>query len=147
MRISICGTGPTFRVNFGGNLSVRLRPVHGEEGRFLALSDTRHYCHTCGVRFTRKADGVCQRCGNQAEPVPYMVDVTENRGRTKCSCESFTCNRRDEPPEGAVMEPCKHGAAALVLFGFIKAAQLSEQHGKAAERQAARREEPEDEPL
>lgn len=116
-----------YRVDNAENFSVRLEPVHGEEGRFHAFSQTQFRCLTClgdadsKRTFTRRnGDGICQRCKQPGEPVVYLVDVVENRGRTKCSCENYTCNRRDIVTFDA-LTPCKHGAAALMLFGHFKA--------------------------
>jgi hypothetical protein len=130
MRVLLADKAPTFRVESGTLFSVRLTPVQGEIGRFIAHSDTRFYCPTCGVKFTRKKDNVCQRCGTVADSVTYMVDVAENNGRTKCSCESFTCHKRDEQPQDVLLAPCKHGNAALFLFGYLKARALAAMNGK-----------------
>ena len=120
MRIVVENTdGPVYRVT-GEALSVRLEPIHGEEGRFHAFSDSRFVCQACAIQYTRKVGNCCKRCGNPGEPVAYLVDVVENAGRTKCSCESFTCHRRDVVTAEA-LNPCKHGAAALMLFGHFKA--------------------------
>jgi len=130
MRVILQDSTPTFRVENGTLFSVRLAPVQGEEGRFIAHSDTRFYCRRCGVKFSRKKDNVCQRCGDDGESVTYMVDVAENNGRSKCSCESFTCNKRDAQPQDVLLAPCKHGNAALFLYGYMMARKLAQIHGK-----------------
>lgn len=139
MKVTYQGDPPTYTVLNGASFTVKLTPLDGEEGRFIAHSQTRYYCQPCGTRFTRKADGICQRCGNEAEAVPYMVDVRENAGRGKCSCESFTCNRRDLKGDEQ-LDPCKHVAAAFVLYGHFKAAEAAEleRKRKIAAEQASR---------
>lgn len=129
MRVTFQGDPPTYNVVNGQPFDVKLTPVEGEEGRFIAHSQTRFYCPTCGVRFTRKADSVCQKCGEQADLVPYIVDVTENAGRGKCSCESFTCHKRDLKGPDA-LNPCKHIAAAFLLYGHFKAVEAAEAERK-----------------
>jgi uncharacterized Zn finger protein len=47
-----------------------------------------------------------------------MVNVLEPHGNPRCSCESFTTKRGEQT--------CKHGIAALLLFGKLQAAAEAE---------------------
>lgn len=102
--------------------SLELFP--NELGRFAAVSETRFVCRDCETRFTRspkkqsELGDVCGWCNGKADRVRYLVDVCQPGGKPQCTCESYTTKR------GAV--ECKHGAAALYLFGKIMAAKLSE---------------------
>jgi hypothetical protein len=100
---------------------VVLQPIEHEQGRFIAISETNFRCvvEPCRKRFSSRS-GVhpCPQCGGAAEAVCYMVNVMEPHGNPVCSCESFTTKRGEVE--------CKHGGAALYLFGKLMAAKLAE---------------------
>ncbi len=119
---------PQFRVENDRLWTVQLEPIHGERGRFRAISETRYKCanHPCNHEFSRSAKRVleigtaCPQCGEPADPVQYLVNVLEPHGNPRCACESYTTTRGTT---------CKHGHAALYLFGKLEAAAAAERQG------------------
>jgi len=100
-----------------------------EEGRFHAFSESRKQCSKCRMKTSRKAAVDCPGCKLPLEPMAYLIDVSENRGLTRCSCENYTCNKRGEQ-SGQMALCCKHGAAALILYGHFQAVELANRHAK-----------------
>lgn len=127
MQIKVIGDGPLYRVTSAVGFAVNLQPIDGEDGRFYAFSDTRYRCPSCMVKFTSKSEKPCPHCGAAAEPVSYLVDVVSNGGRGRCTCESFTCNKRDVQEPDA-WQSCKHVFSAIVLFGHFKAVEIAERN-------------------
>lgn len=120
---------PVFHVLNDRLWSVKLRPIPGERGRFSAISGTQFHClnHPCTKKFKRSPErfeeigAVCPNCGAEAERVEYVVNVLEPHGNPTCRCEIFTTKRGTET--------CKHGHAALWLFGKLEAAKAAERQG------------------
>ncbi len=119
---------PQFRVENDRLWTVHLEAVPGERGRFRAISETQYHClnRPCTKRFTRSVERVkeigtaCPDCGCECEPVEYLVNVLEPHGNPRCACESYTTTRGTT---------CKHGHAALYLFGKLEAAAAAERQG------------------
>ena len=104
--------------------TVQLEAIEGEAGRVIATSETRYQCAApCNHAFNRSQERAkeigtaCPRCGSEAEPVRYMIDVLRPHGAPQCACENFTTTRGTT---------CKHGHAALYLFGKLMAARMAE---------------------
>lgn len=135
VRITVIGDGPRYLVATR-SWSVQIEEIAGESGRFHAFSETRKLCPECNAKFNRKSAVECPRCHLPLEPMAYLVDATANRGRTKCACESYSCNRRDEPTVDAI-NSCKHGAAALVLLGHFRAVEIANEEMKLSGRRRA----------
>lgn len=116
---------PAFTVENTRLWTVHLQPIPGERGRFRAISETQFHCvnHPCTRRFSRSPERVaeigaeCPGCGAEAERVEYLVNVLEPHGNPRCACESYTTTKGTT---------CKHGHAALYLFGKLEAAAAAE---------------------
>ena len=124
VRVTVIGDGPRYLVATR-SWSVQLEEIQGETGRFHAFSETRKHCAHCNAKFNRKLAVECPGCRVALEPLAYLVDCTANSGRTKCACESYTCNRRDDETLDTI-GCCKHGAAALVLLGYFTAVAIAQ---------------------
>jgi|GEM_PF-5482412 len=126
MRLTLIGSEPPlFRLENNRLWTVQIEPIPGERGRFRAISETRFQCAApCNHAFSRTAEKakdigtICPLCGEPADPVQYLVNVLEPNGNPRCSCESYTTNRGQKT--------CKHGIAALYLFGKLEAAKVAE---------------------
>lgn len=124
VRVTVIGEGPRYLVATR-SWSVQIEEIQGETGRFHAFSETRKQCPTCHAKFNRKLAHECPRCHVELESVTYLVDAVANGGRGKCTCESYTCNRRDaEGPD--VISADKHLAAAFILLGHFCAVALAQ---------------------
>lgn len=135
MKLAVTKKEPlTFAVECERLWTVNLHPIEGERGRFKGISETRFRCITepCRHLFNRSVKSQlehgetrpehvkCPRCGGDTEPVEYMVNVLEPHGHPRCTCESYTTHKGE-------LE-CKHGSAALYLFGKLEASASAEKH-------------------